>query len=329
MAVTTRRFFAALRMSPIVAAMLCPQPTAAQLPGQSFTVTADTGASTVGDSVTLRFRIRLHERDQPLDSIPRVVGALPPGVRVLSVEKLSRSPGRLYDGSAKVAFYRPGRRPVPVFGLPFMRIVEGVSRATLPSDSAFVEVRAVLPGAGNPALKDIKELEERPMSLQRWLALAAALIAATGLYLRFRRKNSAETLVVEPEPTTELMAPSAYDVALERLNRVEEEHWPDRGRVALHYEGVAQTLRQYLEDAHEIGALERTTSELMWAMPPHLGKGGLRDRCQEILTEADLVKFAEVRPSEAAASDFLARARHLLGAWHASSPLTEGAHAIR
>ena len=40
--------------------------------------------------------------------------------------------------SARIAFYRPGRRAVPIFGASFMRVVEGVSRATLPSDSAFV-----------------------------------------------------------------------------------------------------------------------------------------------------------------------------------------------
>ncbi|HEV8176183.1 MAG TPA: hypothetical protein VGP44_00700, partial [Gemmatimonadales bacterium] len=78
----------------------------AQLAGQSFLVIPDTTPATVGDSVTVRFRIRLHERDQALDSVPQVVGALPPGVRVLSVERLSRSPSRVYEGSARLAFYR-------------------------------------------------------------------------------------------------------------------------------------------------------------------------------------------------------------------------------
>ena len=98
-------------------------PLHAQRSGQSFVVTPDSARALVGDSVTLRFRIHLHERDQLLDSVPQVVGDLSPGVRVLSVEKLSRTGNRAYDGAARVAFYRTGRGAVPIFGLQFRRVV--------------------------------------------------------------------------------------------------------------------------------------------------------------------------------------------------------------
>ena len=299
----------------------------AQIPGQSFTVTPDTAAATVGDSVTLHFRIHLHERDQLLDSIPQVVGSLPSGVRVLSVGKVARSPSRVFEGRAQLAFYRAGRRAVPLFGLPFMRVVEGVSRGTVVSDSAFVEIRAVLPAAGNPALKDIRELEPRPVSAWPLLALASALLAAAGLYRRSRRKLATGVVMEEPEPQP-AVAPGAYDAAVERLNRVEAEPWLQHGEVARHYDAVAQILRQYLEEAHDVGALERTTAELLWAIPPHLGRGGLRDQCHQVLAEADLVKFAKVRPTIAAANSFLARARRLLAGWHSAPVLEEHAHAV-
>ena len=302
----------------------------AQSFGQSFAVTPDSATATVGDSVTVRFRIRLHERDQLLDSFPQVAGDLPPGVRVLSVEKLARTDQRLYEGSARLAFYRAGRRPVPIFGVPFMRIVEGVSRATLPSDSAFVLITPVLPAAGNPSLKDIRELEKRPLSSWTWPAILLALFAAGWLLLRRRYSRIHQAVPVEPEtiaaPVTE---PAPYDIALARLRQVEAENWPSRGLVEPHYDAVAQTLRQYLEDAHQVGALERTTAELVWAMPPRLGRGGLRDACREVLSEADLVKFAEARPGVPAAADFLTRARELLQAWHKTSRTEEGAHAVR
>jgi hypothetical protein len=298
----------------------------AQLPGQSFTVVPDTGAVTVGDSVTVRFRIRLHERDQPLYSIPEVTGELLPGVRVLSIQKLTRSAERVYEGGARLAFYRTGRRPVPIFGLSFMRVVEGVSRATLPSDSAFVDVAPVLP-AGNPPLKDIKEIDRRTVSA--WPALALALFTAALLYQLLRRRRAVRKVATQPEAPAAPPAPSPYEIALQELDRVEENRWPARGNVALHYEAVAQALRRYLEDGYGVGAMERTTSELLWALPPHLGRGGLRDRCHEILAEADLVKFAEVRPSDAGAADFLGRARGMLTAWHEASAVEEGVDALR
>ena len=329
MAVTKKEFFAALRLTPFLAAVLCPGPVAAQLPGQSFSVSPDSAPATVGDSVSVSFRIRLHERDQLLDTVPQVVGNLPPGVRVLSVSPLRRSEGRVYQGNARVAFYRPGKRAVPIFGVPFMRIVEGITRATLPADSAFVDIARVLPAAGNPALKDIREIDRRPAPVWPWVALPLALAAAAALVLRRRRSARSTPL---PEPVAAAPPPpppSPYDIALTQLDRVAAERWPAQGKVALHYEAVAQTLRQYLEDAHQVGALERTSSELLWAMPPHLGRGGLRDRCHEVLSQADLVKFAEVRPGPAAADEFLDQARHLLAAWHQATGWEEGAHALR
>lgn len=304
--------------------------SSAQLPGQSFTVLADSSGITVGDSVTVRFRIRLHERDQLLDSVPQVAGDLPPGVRVLSIERLRRSDSRVYEGSARIAFYRPGHRPVPIFGVPFMRVVEGVSRATLPSDSAFVLITPVLPLAGNPSLKDIRELEKRPISPWTWPAIVLALFAAGWLFHRRRRQRVDRGGLVDSgivEVPGRL--PTAHEIALARLRQVEAENWPSRGLIEPHYETVAQTLRQYLEDAHGVGALERTTAELVWALPPQLGRGGLRDACRGLLSEADLVKFAEVRPDAAAAAGFLTRARQLLNAWHHTAPAEEVTHALR
>ncbi|MEO7138230.1 MAG: hypothetical protein ABI037_10980 [Gemmatimonadales bacterium] len=304
------------------------QDLSAQLVGQSFLVTPDTAAATLGDPVTVRFRIRFHERDQALDSVPQVVGALPPGVRVLSVEKLTRSPSRIYEGSARLAFYRPGRRPVPTFGLPFMRIVEGVSRATLASDSAFVDITPLLP-PGNPALKDIQELEHRPASPLPLVALALALAAAAASYSLYRRRRRPPIALPTEPPVEPIVPPTPYQTALDRLDAVERERWPSRANVAGHFEAVAQTLREYLVAAENVGACERTTTELLWALPPYLTRAGLRDRCHDVLAEADLVKFARMQPDEAGAADFLRRARLLLTAWHEARPAEESVDALR
>jgi hypothetical protein len=311
----------------LAVALLYQRPASAQLAGQSFTAVPETRNATVGDTVTIGFRVRLHERDMLLDTIPHVVETPITGVRVLSVEKLNRVEDRVFQGRARLAFYRPGKRPVPIFGLTFMRVVEGVTRAILPSDSAFVEIDPILP-AGDPPLKDIKELERTPSSPLAPLLLALVALGVAALYRRVRASRRQPGPAQEPEASHPPVVRNPYQVALDRLGEIERMQWPARGEVARYYEAVVGVLRDYLEDAEAVGARERTTSELLWALPPHLTAGGLRPRCHEILAEADLVKFAEVRPSESRAAEFHARAERLLEAWHHVRPQEEAAGVV-
>lgn len=296
--------------------------------GQSFEVTPEVTRATVGDSVSLRFRVRLDERDLLFDTVPQPINALT-GVRLLSVEKLQRTPDRLFHGRARVAFYRTGRMAVPQFGLPFMRAVKGVGRATLTSDSAFVEIIPLLP-AGNPPLKDIRELEpsSRP-SLLPVIAGALAAAALLGLYLLRRRRRPSLAPPPEPAPLVPVVAPSALEVALELLGRIERDRWPAQGQVARHYEAVVDALRGYLEAAEDLPARERTTEEVLWSLPPHLSEDGLRDRTDVLLGQADLVKFARLRPTPAQAAEFLLQCRSLLEDWDAARSSGEVADALR
>jgi hypothetical protein len=303
----------------------------AQVSGQSFEVMVPSKPATVGDSVTVEFRVRLDDRDLLFDTIPAPVGDMPEGVRVLSVDKLQRTPDRIFHGHARLAFYRPGRQPVPVFGLPFMRAVKGVQRATLPSDSALVEIRPVLP-AGNPPLKDIREIEHtaRPPLLP-WLFAAVLALGALLLGWRRRRRRPQTTAAIEELiSVAPVEQPSPYEVALAEFSRIEQAGWARNGMVGRHYESVVDVLRDYLEAAESVPARERTTAELLWALPPYLTESGRRDRLRELLDEADLVKFARLEPSETRARGFLERSRTLVADWHAAArPTAEVSDAIR
>jgi hypothetical protein len=299
------------------------------LSNQRFEVTPEAAHPRVGDLVSLRFRVRLDERDLLYDTVPRPVADLPEGVRIVSVQKLQRGADRIYTGHAQVAFYRPGRQGVPLFGLPFMRAVKGVTRAVLTSDSAFVEIEPVAP-AGNPTLRDIKEIERQPGPDPRVVAglLGAAVVAVVGALLGRRRRAP---LPISLEAAVRLSGPlGPYAKALDRLSQIEAERWSARGEVERHYEAVTDVIREYLEKAHGIPALERTTSELRWALPSTLAEAGLGERCNTLLGEADLVKFARRRPDEMDAAALLVAARDLLGAWHQrEGRIEEQADAIR
>jgi hypothetical protein len=300
----------------------------AQVSGQSFEVVPETRHATVGDTVTLRFRVRLDERDLLFDTVPEPVTSPVPGVRILSIDKLARTPDRIFHGKARLTFYRTGRQPVPRFMLPFMRAVKGLQRGTLASDSAFVDIAALLP-AGNPALKDIREFSpETGPGIAVWLT--AALAGALALvWVISRRRRRPPVVIPATAPPVTPPPQSPYARALSRLDQIAEERWPARRQVDRHYEGVVDALREYLDAAAGVPAGELTTEELLWALPPELGENGRREALRELLHEADLVKFARLEPKARAAERFLERCRVQLGEWHAATVENETADALR
>ena len=292
--------------------------------GQAWEVHVDSGRVTVGDTVGLSFRLRLDERDLLFDTIPRPVDSTLDGVRIVSVEKLHRLPNRDFVGRAVLAFYRPGPQPVPVFALPFMRAVKGITSGSIRSDTLSVDVVPVLT-AGNPTLRDIRELQ--PSAVPGLVAGAVAALALVLVVLAVRRRRLPAAALPEeasaPETVPSPPPPDPYDIAVARLGEIERESWADRGNVARHYEAVANALRDYLEGAEDVPARERTTTEVLWSLPPHLLEGALRQRYTTVFDEADLVKFARRRPGNAAAARYLGEARDLLDRWHASRKAAE------
>ena len=320
MAVTCRaRLRGALVISLGALGMACSAAQAQHL-HQSFEVTPERGRVTVGDSVAIRFRLRLDERDLLFDTVPRPPETLPPGVRVLSVEKLQRAPDRIFHGRAWLAFYRPGRQQVPIFTLPFMRSVKGITRGTVSSDSASIDIVPVLP-AGNPSLRDIKELEPETASPLALTGLALVVTLTIAAYLARRKRRPMAAVEPGRKPESSPPPPDPYEIALARLAAIEQAGWPAQGETDRHYEATVDVLRDYLESAEELPARERTTTELLWSLPPKLSEGGLRRRAQLVLSEADLVKFARRRPDLTSAGSFLSDARELLEHWRGSDAI--------
>lgn len=290
-------------------------PAHAQLDHERFfTATADPAKVAVGDSVTIRFRLIINERDLLSDTVPRPVEELPPGVRLLSVKPLERGADRAFTGTAVLAFYRPGKREVPRFGLPWVQVVTG-HRGIASHEPVEIEVTSVLPG-GNPSLRDIREPSVPPSLAPLWTVLGAGSVAAAAWLVTRRRRRRPAPVPVPAAPPIPPPPPDPYTLAVARLEAIEGEGWAARGEVERHYEAVAGALREYLEAADGIPAPERTTTELLWALPPRLAEGGLRRRVQEVLGAADLVKFARRRPGDEEAAGYTRAARELLDRWH-------------
>jgi len=287
-----------------------------QSPEQSLEVTADVRQVTVGDPITLTVRARLARGATIVDAVPRARDSLPDEARITSSDTLRPAGDGLLTGRVLLVLFRPGVHQVPAFALAYR--APGSTRVdTLISPALTVEVSSVASGR-RTELRDIKDIVRSPVA--RWTrygeaALAVVLAVVAAILLARRRTRSRGEPAPAAIPAT---PPGPYDAALARLAEVERACWPERGHVASHYGLVADVLRRYLEEAHGVPALERTTVELLRVLPAELRAMGVGVECGELLDEADLVKFARLRPDAAAARTFLDRTRSLLARWHAA-----------
>ena len=301
---------------------LAAAPLAAQLPDPSFESKPLRDSATIGDTVTLKLRVRLTERDRLVDSLPTLIGPPLRGTRLLSVELLTQEPDRTYIGFARVAYYRPGRQPLPRFGVAFARIVQNIDHAVLPSDDGWIEIVPTLPPGEQP-LKDIKPLEHHRWPLWPWLAAPVLGFGILWTMARRRRRPAPQRAAI-PVPISETERRDPLQIAVQRLREIESEEWPARGGIDHHYQAVADVIRDYLAESRHISAREMTTSELRQVLSLALPAGTAQDRCGQFLEQADLVKFAGARPGIAASGEYLESARTLLAEWGASHTNGDG-----
>jgi hypothetical protein len=109
------------------------------------------------------------------------------------------------------------------------------------------------------------------------------------LYVRARRKRG-EPLIPEAPPRP------ADEVALEALRALESERLWQRGKVKEYYSQLTDIIRLYIEKRFTVPALESTSDEVLGSGPIRTLPADDRESLRDILTRADLVKFAKFQP---------------------------------
>jgi hypothetical protein len=243
---------------------------------------------TVGDPLVVELRGILPRGATLLDAVPRVRDTLPDGVRVLSADSLQLHDG-VVSGQLRVAFFRPDSQVVPSFAIAYH---SATGTDTLVSSAVPVLVHPVLP-TGNATLRDVRDVDA-PWPLAR-SGVVLGLVLVTWLVLRRLRPRPH----VAPQAHVPMaQSPSAYEVALAQLREIDGDELPIEQR----YAKAADVVRGYIAATRGVPALERTTPEILTA----LGANGV---LESFLREADLVKFAGVRPKA-----YRARAREVIDA---------------
>lgn len=298
-------------MRRLVPAFLLLALAAPRAEAQFFELTPDRDSVHVGDVVTLTARVHLGIQHKLMSPTPVLAGEMPEGIRLLGADTLVKQADGAYEGKVRIAFFRIGRQQTPDLRAA-IRLVGGDRPTPVPADRSFVEVTAILPPGEQP-LKDIKPLA--PVGRFNPLPWVGAALAALVLLLagwRWRRRRTAPVVAVAEEAAPP--PPTALEEALRRLDDIVAAGYLARGEVDAHYAAIAGVLHEYFltTAAIEPGA---TTSRILAALARLPDADPLRARTAALLSAADLVKFARVRPSAEQAGTALGAARDVLPAW--------------
>lgn len=130
-----------------------------------------------------------------------------------------------------------------------------------------------------------------------WMWVSAGFIIVMMLvlgilwYLRYRRNRA-----LMPQPEIKEPVLPAHIRALQKLQEIRAQKLWQNGDYKLYYSGISDVLRAYLEERFQIPAMEQTTFEIMQHLRYASISNEVQQKLKQVLTLADLVKFAKEKP---------------------------------
>lgn len=121
-----------------------------------------------------------------------------------------------------------------------------------------------------------------------WIIIIAVVAIAAFIWAMRRYKKEDTVLKKKPEPTP-------YETAMKNLRELKARNLWEQGMEKEYFTRLTDILRIYLDKRFGINAMEMTTREIMDRLYESDVKDK-RDYVRQILSVADFVKFAKVRP---------------------------------
>ena len=146
-------------------------------------------------------------------------------------------------------------------------------------------------------MRDIKPVRKAPFVWTDylwilWIVLAVMLfIALIGVVIFLVLKKKRKGYIFKPP----LVLPP-HVRAIRELDKLKEEKIWQQGREKEFYSRLTDTLRRYLDEQEGINAMEMTSGEILNEIRDLSDVESVFNNLKQILTTADLVKFAKYKP---------------------------------
>ncbi|HWS60036.1 MAG TPA: hypothetical protein VN182_03815 [Flavobacterium sp.] len=182
------------------------------------------------------------------------------------------------------------------YTIPSVKIL--INKKEYLSDSIKVEVANVQVDTLKQKMYDIKDIVPANEGLGNWwkyllfILLIAGIAAAIYWYLKKHQKQKTEEEIYK----------TPIEKATNLLNNLEKKELWQHGEVKAYYSELTDIVRNYIEEAIEIPAMESTTSELIEGLKTASKKKKMKlsqetiENLFVVLKQADLVKFAKSKP---------------------------------
>ena len=146
------------------------------------------------------------------------------------------------------------------------------------------------------AIKEIKGPMDAPLTFAEilpWLlaALALAIVITLLVYYLRKRKNNRPFISLPRKPKV-----PAYQIALESLTTLKSRKLWQGGRMKEYHSEITDIIRLYIENQLGIAAIEMTTDDILDAFTENNSNSDISLKLRQILTTADLAKFAKAEP---------------------------------
>lgn len=259
------------------------------------TAKVDTAAIAIGQQVWLQLNFTVPKESKVIwpflkDSLTSHVEI----VRKSAIDTVTKGEYINYSQRLTITSFDSGVFTIPPIGIAYQLGNDTATQRAF-SEAITFQVQTVKVDT-TKAIRDIKGPMGAPLTFAEivpWVLAGFALIFVIALlwYYLKQRKHNKPFITLPRKPKQ-----PEYLIALESLEELKSRKLWQNGRIKEYYSELTDIIRSYIENQMGISAIEMTTEEILKSFADKDGGSGLLNRLRQVLTTADLAKFAKAQP---------------------------------